>query len=126
MSVNLLTQSQVSPVELTLPSGKAISIARYTYLFARWRGTPIEDTYGGKAVLNSDGKPIFAELAILDLLGKGGWDGVWVDTYRKKFRRLMPPESCKLPSHAQELYDRICRANDGKTSGCFDVFAWKD
>jgi hypothetical protein len=126
MSVNLLTQSQVSPVELTLLSGKAISIARCTYLFARWRGAPIEDTYGGKAVLNSDGKPIFAELAILDVLGKGGWDGVWVDTYQKKFRRFMPPESCKLPSHAQELYDRICRANDGKTSGCFDVFAWKD
>jgi hypothetical protein len=29
-------------------------------------------------------------------------------------------------SHAQEVYDRICRANSGKASGCFDVFAWKD
>src|SRR5712664_2417628 len=52
-----------------------------------------------------------------------GW--VWVDTYRRKFRRSMPPECCELPLHAQELYDRIRRANGGKPSGCFDVFAWK-
>jgi hypothetical protein len=37
----------------------------------------------------------------------------------------MPPECCKLPSHAQEVYDRIRRANGGKASGCFDVLAWK-
>jgi hypothetical protein len=83
------------------------------------------DTYGGKAVLDSGGKPVFAELAILEVLRKTGWDGVWVDTYRKKFRRSMPPESCELPSRAEKLYERIRRANGGKTSGCFDVFAWK-
>ncbi len=36
----------------------------------------------------------------------------------------MPPDFCDLPSDARELYDRICRANGGKTSGCFDVFVW--
>jgi hypothetical protein len=126
MSINLLTQSKVWPVELTLPSGKSVAIPRCDYMFSPWRGTPILDTYGGKAVLDWNGKPVFAELAILGVLERAGWDGVWVDTYRRKFRRSMPPECCKLPSHAQELYDRICRANGGKASGCFDVFAWKD
>jgi len=125
-TVNLLSQSRASSVELTLPSGKFVAIPRCTYPFARWRGTPILDTYGGKAVLDSGGKPVFAELAILEVLRKAGWDGVWVDTYRKKFRRSMPPECCKLPSHAEKLYERICRANGGKPSGCFDVFAWMD
>jgi hypothetical protein len=37
----------------------------------------------------------------------------------------MSPHSCDLPSHAQRLYERICRANSGKTSGCFDIFAWR-
>jgi hypothetical protein len=126
MRTNLLTQFRLPPVELTLPSGKSVAIPRCSYRFIQWRGTPILDTYGGKAVLNSADTPVFAELAILSVLQKAGWHGVWVDTYRRKFRRSMPPECCSLPSHAQELYDRICRANRGKTSGCFDVFAWKD
>jgi protein-S-isoprenylcysteine O-methyltransferase Ste14 len=126
MRIDMLTQSRVPPVELTLPSGKSVAIPRCSYLFSEWRGAPILDTYGGKALLNSDGKPVFAELAILGVLERAGWDGVWVDTYRRKFRRSMPPESSKLPPHALELYERICRANGGKASGCFDVFAWKD
>src|SRR6516225_10981891 len=119
MSINLLTQSKISPVEIRLPNGKSVAIPRCSYLFTLWRGTPIRDTYGGKAVLNSEGKPVFAELAILRVLEKAGWDGVWVDTYRRKFRRSMPSESCELPSHALELYERICRANGRRTSGCF-------
>ena len=100
MSINLLTQSKVSPVELTLPSGESVAIPRCGYMFSPWRGTPILDTYGGKAVLDWNGNPVFAELAILGVLERAGWDGVWVDTYRRKFRRSMPPECCKLPSHA--------------------------
>jgi hypothetical protein len=126
MNINLLTQSQVAPIELMLSSGQSVSISRCSYLFTQWRGTPILDTYGGKPVLDWDGKPTFAELAILRVLEGVGWDGVWVDTFRGKFRRTMPPECCKLPSHAQELYDRICGFNGGEGDGCFDVFAWKD
>jgi hypothetical protein len=76
--------------------------------------------------LEFNGKPVFAELAILGTLQKAGWDGVWIDTYRRKFRRTLPPDSCELPQHAQELYDRIREAHGGKGSGCFDVFAWKE
>jgi len=75
--------------------------------------------------LDFNGKRVFAELATLGVLQEEGWDGVWVDTFRRKFRPSMPPECCELPLHAQELYDRIRRANGGKPSGCFDVFAWK-
>src|SRR6266481_2550432 len=132
MNANPLTRhSIISSLELKLPSGESARIPKCSRLFMRWQGTPIPDTYGGKAVLNFNREPIFAELAmlaelaILGALQEGGWDGVWVDTYRRKFRRSMPPACCDLPHHAQELYERICRANRGKTSGCFDVLAWK-
>jgi hypothetical protein len=115
----------INPVTLKLPSGVSINISRCEYLFRRWEGKPIQDTYGGKALIEFDGKPIFAELAILGTLRRAGWDGVWVDTYRRKFRRGLTPDCCELPSHAQKLYDRICKANNGKTSGCFDVLAWQ-
>jgi len=122
--VNPFTSHSISPATIRLPSGRSADVPRCRYLFKPWKGQPIRDTYGGKAVLEFDGKPVFAELAILGTIQRAGWDGVWVDTYRKKFRRSLPPDCCVLPSHAQELYERIRRANGGKISGCFDVFAW--
>jgi hypothetical protein len=93
--------------------------------FQLWTGKSVSETYGGKAVLDSNGEPLFAELAILRLLEKDGYKGVWVDTYRKCFRDAMPPAVCELPVPAREVYDRIVAANGG-TSGCWDVIAWKD
>lgn len=117
----------INPVALKLRSGSSIEIPRCSYLFRRWEGKPIQDTYGGKALIEFDGKPVFAELAILGTLRRVGWDGVWVDTFGgTKFLRSWPPDRCELPSHAQALYDRINMANNGKTSGFFDVFAWQD
>jgi hypothetical protein len=125
MSINSLIQSPISPIELTLPSGKSVAVPRCSYLFTLWRGRPILRTHGPKAVLDSEGEPVYAELAILRVLERAGWDGVWVDTWRRKFRRSMPPDHCELPRGPQELYRRICQANGGEISGCFDVFAWK-
>jgi hypothetical protein len=123
-NANPFTHCLIPPATLKLPSGDSVSVPRCQCLFRPWQGKPIRDTYGGKTILEFDGKPVFAELAILGTLQRAGWDGVWVDTYRRKFRRSLPPDSCDLPSHERELYDRICRANGGRTSGCFDVFAW--
>ena len=66
-----------------LPSGKRVEIPLIQPSFRRWAGPPIEDDYGGKPVLEHNGKPAFAELVILRLLEEEGWEGVWVD-----------PESC--------------------------------
>ena len=115
----------ISPITLKLPSGKSVSLQRCEYRFLPWRGDPIQDTYGGKAVLDFGGKPVFAELAILGVRRQARWDGVWVDTYRRKFRQSLPPDCCELPARAQGLYERIRKTNGGKSSGCFDVFAWK-
>jgi len=36
--------------------------------FPKWQGAPILDTYGGKAVLDYHGEPVFAELFTLRML----------------------------------------------------------
>jgi hypothetical protein len=76
-------------------------------------------------VLDYDGEPLFAELAILRLIQAHGWQGVWIDNWRKKFRQLFPPHACDLSSQAQDFLDRV---NQGRKwrRGCFDVLAWHD
>jgi hypothetical protein len=124
-TINPLVGYRAVPIKLLLPCGKAVSIPMCFHRFELWRGSPIADTYGGKAVLDVNGEPVFAELAILRLIQESGWEGVWIDTYRKKLRQSMPPHSRgDLPSHVQSFLDR---ANAGRKwrSGCPDVFAWK-
>ena len=123
--MNPLLGYSTSPLELLLPSGRVVSIAACFRCFKLWRGTPIRDTYGGKAVLDYNGEPLFAELAILRLIQDNGWQGAWIDTYRKRFRQSLPPHFCDLPPHAQDFLDK---ANQGRKwrSGCSDVLAWSD
>jgi hypothetical protein len=115
----------ISAHAITLPRGMSLLVPMCRCRFDIWQGKSIPDTYGGKAVLKFGNEPVFAELAILRILQEAGWEGVWVDTFRGKFRKCMPPDSCQLPPHAKKVYNRVCRSNNGKTSGCFDVFAWK-
>lgn len=81
-----------------------------------------------KTLVTIDNKVLFGELAILKYLHKDGWNGVWTDNYCKCFWSEMPyvdTKPAKLPPHARQLYDMILIKNGGKTSGFFDVFAWK-
>ena len=119
------TPHTVKPSQFIISSGQAIEVETQVTSFRQWTGVPMENTYGGKAVIDYDGEPLFAELAILRSLQKLGFDGVWVDNYRKCFRNRMS-EKCMLPPHAQELFNAIVLKNGGKRHGCWDVFAWKD
>lgn len=106
-----------------LPSGSEISIPKALITFQEWRGAEAIDNYGGKAIIDLDGEPLFAELAILRLFEKSGWSGVWVDTYRRKFR-TSPSNYVELPDKMQEHLSAIYeRANS--RNGCWDVFCWK-
>ena len=89
-------------------------------------------TYLSKPLVSIEGKSVFGELAILKCLQKDGWEGVWVDTFHghgktKVFWSDMPPKNIgTIPKHAELLYDKIVEKNNGKSSGFFDVFAWKN
>jgi hypothetical protein len=122
--VNPLFADSASPLELTLPSGRLVLIPLCFRCFKLWQGTPIRDSFGHKPVLDWNGEPLFAELAILRLIQASGWEGVWIDTYRRRFLQYWP-HTCALPNEAQIFLDK---ANQGRKwpAGCFDVFAFKD
>jgi hypothetical protein len=109
-----------------LPSGKVAKIPKTTPNFKLWTGVKITETYGGKAVLDFYNEPQFAELGILRIFEREGWTGVWVDTYRGKFRtRYWPEDSVALPKDKEALLNAIYKAS-GSRAGCFDVFCWKE
>ena len=92
----------------------------------------LSKTYRSKPMVVVNEEILFGELAILRYLQMDGWDGVWVDTFhgrgtKKVVWSNLPPNGFgKLTVEAENLYDSIVQANDGKSSGFFDVFAWKD
>ena len=103
-----------------------ISVKRYSLVLEPWKGHSVKDSYGNKQLINYKGKPFFAELAVLKMLSKQGWKGVWVDTYRKRFLVDLPEnkKQARLNSKAEKVLKDITKEN-GKFSGCWDVFLWK-
>jgi len=121
--------TNIGEYSVTSPKSRKITIATWTIRFPKWLGKPLDESQKGsykiKPLVEIDGEPLFGELAILRLLQKDGWDGVWVDTYHDKFWTGLPDRTvpCSLPAKAQEIYDKIV-AKHGKYGGFFDIFAW--
>lgn len=111
----------------SLSSGDQISIQKYFLHFNEWKGAPVPNTYNNKPVIDWNGEPVFAELAVLRLFESHGWEGVWVDSYRRKYRIGLPDvaELIELPEKQQKLIESI-KAKTGRSGGCWDVFVWKD
>jgi hypothetical protein len=109
-----------------LPSAGVVEVPKATPAFEKWTGEPIEDTYGGKIVLSFAGEPVFAELAILRTFQNSGWSGVWVDSFRKKYRvgYWRDDSEVALPPEQELLLQRI-HHRAGASGGCWDVFCWR-
>jgi hypothetical protein len=104
-----------------------VEVPTATPTFPKWKGETPNDTYGRKPVLDANGHPAFAELLILRHLERTGWSGIWIDTFRRTYRRHYwrdEPE-ITLPERVHQSLDAITDAN-GSASGCFDVCAWTD
>lgn len=111
---------------LHLPSGREVDVPKTRPTFKRWWvGEFAGDTYGNKPIVDVDGEALFAELAILRTYQKDGWEGVWVDTYRGKYRTSWVDDGVELPSHKKRLLQEVY-ARAGSRAGCFDVFCWND
>jgi len=60
------------------------------------------------------------------MLKNDGWDGVWVDSYRKCFRTEMPEDNevmRELPEVPSVFFKTITASTGFR--GCWDVFLWK-
>lgn len=97
------------------------------YEFELWQGKPIENSYGGKTILNYNNQPLFAELVALQLFIEQGFNGVWVDTFKKKYRIGLPEntEPIFLPTEIQNHLDVLLKIN-GSSKGVWDLLLWKN
>lgn len=121
-------QAEQASVSFELTSDTTATVGKVNPTFSPWQGDPVEDDYGGKPILDIDGEPLFAELAILQELQSNGWDGgCWMDTYGRRLRTEMPPQSqpVQLPADREALLSDLRERNEG-WSGAWDVFAWKE
>lgn len=124
--MDFLEQYKVESEIFLLSSGAQISIPKYFLEFKEWMGAPIPNTYNNKAVIDWNGEPVFAELAVLRLFQPYGWNGVWVDSYRRKFRAGLPDvvNPVELPEAQMQLIDTL-RERTGRFGGCWDLLLWK-
>ena len=86
---------------ILLPSGREVMLQKAEPLFQAWR-----------------------EGSTLRIFQQFGWEGVWVDSFRKQFR-ISNSEQVDLPTSKIALLNDIYVAA-GSRYGCFDVFAWKN
>ena len=115
---------------VSLPSGNTVDLPVCHLNFPKWLGKLPNFDFGKKPIVNYKGKGVFAELAILEILIDSGWNGLWVETYGGVHFLKDMPTSWKLSSHnisippdREALLRNIWKT--GKTTACFDVFAWK-
>lgn len=117
-------------MHVTLPRGAVAQLPLCHPVFSPWTSAPLEFSFGSKPALNFDQEACFAELAILRILLKHGWSGVWVSAFGGYFLNTMPKswslrdQHVAIPAGKEAILKRIWNA--GSTKACFDVFAWKN
>ena len=99
---------------------RQIKVPKATPSWKLWAGPAPGESFGNKPILDFKGAPAFAELAILWSFREAGWEGVWVDSYHRRYLHgFWPePELYELPVERAELLARI---GAGKP---WDVFCW--
>lgn len=117
--------------------GELINIPRCTLTFRRWNGHPAKESFGGKALIDVDGKPMFAELAIANLFTRSGWQARWIETYGKSKKNPMFLSNWKDEKYRNQIaapikddfvskcLSGVASKNGGSYSGCWDVLGWK-
>jgi hypothetical protein len=120
-------------IDIPLPSGAVARLPVCHPVFVKWEGKPVEFDFGKKPILNYDGEACFAELAILRVLLKHGWNGVWVETYGGTYYLNTMPKNSSLravhvpiPVDKERILQNIWKAGRMTTPACFDVFVWRD
>lgn len=128
--LGFLKSHKVNSETFLLSSGEQISIQKYFLKFTSWNGEKLSFDFGRKPILNFDGDACFAELAILRLFLKNGWNGAWIETYGGiHYLNSMPKswslksEHISIPIEKENLLKQIWKA--GKTTACFDVVVWQ-
>lgn len=106
--------------------------------FQQMEKTTIKEDFGGKAIIDFNNNPMFAEIAIVNMLIKSGWEARWIETYgrpknnpkilsswdfNKKYKdQTEDPIKDKI---TLRHLSKISKLNNNSYSGCWDVIGWK-
>jgi hypothetical protein len=129
-------------VPITMPAGRMIHDVPAVFMrLPQWTGEPFVDDFGKKsgAMIELDGEHLFAELAILRLLEKDGWNGRWVNTtgagkevwkFLTEWKDVPRDEQRNRPiedSEPRQYLARIAGFNKPRRyKGCWDTYAWRN
>lgn len=114
------------------------NILKYELTFNEWKGKAIQNTFGGKTLVDVNGKASFAELAIVDHLQRNGWNARWIGTYGRppmapfmltEWNDVCYKEQVHVPITDIDIHNTlvgIAKLNGNRFSGCWDVVAWKN
>lgn len=113
-------------------------IPKVNIVLKGWNGHGLRNTFGNKLLLDFDGKPMFAELAVVNMFMNEGWNARWVCTYGRgkmspflltgweddeyKKQKYVPIEDSFVFSEMKSI---ACN-NNNSFGGCWDVVAWKE
>jgi hypothetical protein len=117
--------------------GNNIEIPVIHKVFKKWNKEPIQNTFGGKPLVDYKGIPVFAELAIQRLAKDSGWDARWIETYQMKINQpyffddwtdASISKQATLPINNEAVtrqLQMLSTKNNNSYYGCWDVLAWK-
>jgi hypothetical protein len=126
-----------SSLELFEIHGQVVEIPKCIITFDRWTGEPVKETFGGKAIVSVNNKPMFAELGIMTHFVDDGWEARWVETYGRGNMEPKCLTAWKDDKYGNQehqpigndkiitLLADIAKLNGGSYKGCWDVLAWK-
>ncbi|HEX7243802.1 MAG TPA: hypothetical protein VF263_26180 [Longimicrobiaceae bacterium] len=128
-------------VPIHLPGGPIVLDVQSVLLrFPRWTGDAFADDFGKKAagMIDLDGEHLFAEMAVLRLLERDGWQGRWVVTqggkgevskFLTEWKDVPRAEQKNRPieeAEPRQILARVAGMNKpARYTGCWDVFAWR-
>lgn len=120
-----LGQENIETEIINLKNREQILLDKYIFEFNIFENSSEFDNYGGKVIFDYEGEPAFAELMLLKLLEKHNYKGVWVDTYRNKFRIALNREIKKqdIDKRIITIIEKIYKIKGERKSSCFDVVA---
>ncbi len=125
-------------VEQFLIDGNIVEVPKSRVSFKLWEGVPFKHKPKELPILNFKGKAMFAQLAILNLLSKHGWNVSWIIVQEKTpLTPIFLNQWIDLPlknqinqpiseSYIRETLNEVANTNNGNFMGCWDLFAWKD
>lgn len=123
---------------LTAAGARVDAVPSAFMRFPPWRGSPFVDDLGKKsaAMIELNGEHLFAELALLRLLEREGWEGRWIHTtsggeiskYVTDWRDVSRQDQKNRPIQndaARATLYAVADRSGNRFAGCWSVFAWR-